>query len=129
MTPPVVRLVGVYDADGSLRGELAYALGKRLGRTSCALCDITHGLVRERADWRACREELPVPFVAFHRDDTPAELRSAIAAPLPYVAGELAGDAGYVLLVDAERLRDCEGAPDRLVVAIDAALDRYSSGA
>jgi hypothetical protein len=39
----VVRLVGVYDADGTPRGEIAYWVGARLGRTHCALCDITHG--------------------------------------------------------------------------------------
>jgi hypothetical protein len=47
------RLVGVYNANGSVGGELAYFIGARLGRAHCALCDITHGLVRERATWKA----------------------------------------------------------------------------
>src|SRR6478735_10675397 len=74
----IVRLIGVYDADGTVRGELAYWVGARLGRAHCALCDITHGLIRERADWKACRASLPVPFDTFHRDDQPEAVRGAI---------------------------------------------------
>ncbi len=60
--PCIVRLVGVYDADGTVRGELAYWVGARLGRRHCALCHITHGSVRQRPEWKACRAGLPVPF-------------------------------------------------------------------
>ena len=44
---PIERLIGVYDADGGLRGELAYVLGHLAGRAECALCDITHSAVRK----------------------------------------------------------------------------------
>ena len=63
----IVRLVGVYDADATFRGELSYWVGARLGRRHCALCDITHGTVRERPEWAACRTGLPIPFDTFHR--------------------------------------------------------------
>ena len=63
----VERLVGVYDADGTVLGELSYFLRARIGRAHCSLCDITHGRIRERADWRACRGRLPVRFTTYHR--------------------------------------------------------------
>jgi len=53
MADTVRELIGVYDADGTLLGEARYWIGARLGRAHCALCDITHGLFTERADWRA----------------------------------------------------------------------------
>jgi hypothetical protein len=120
----VVRLVGVYDADGSWRGELSYVVRKRLGRASCALCDLTHGAVRERADWRACRSRLPVPMTTYHRDDQPEALRSSlgVTAP-PFVAGEL-DDGRYVVLVDGTALAACAGEPERLVDAVTSALAR-----
>ena len=71
VTAEVTRLIGVYDADGTVLGELSYFLRARVGRAHCALCDITHGRVRERDDWRAERDRLPVPFTTFHRDDQP----------------------------------------------------------
>jgi hypothetical protein len=35
------RLVGVYNADGTLLGEVRYFVAARLGRAHCPLCDIT----------------------------------------------------------------------------------------
>ncbi len=115
----LTRLVGVYDADGTLRGELTYFVGARLGRAHCSLCDITHGRVRERADWRDCRDGLPVPFVTVHRDELPPSLVGFVAA-YPYVAAET--DDGPVLLLDGAALEACGGDPEALVAALEAAV-------
>ena len=115
----LTRLVGVYDADGTLRGELTYFVGARLGRAHCSLCDITHGLVKERGDWQACRAGLPVPFDTVHRDGLPASLVDFDAA-YPYVAAET--DEGPVLLLDADALEACDGDPEALVAAVEAAV-------
>ena len=75
--PPrrIVRLVGVYDADSTVRGELAYRVSARLGRRHCSLCEITHGSVRQRPEWKACPAGLPVPFDTYHRNDQPDPIR------------------------------------------------------
>jgi hypothetical protein len=117
--PTIRRLVGVYNADGSVRGELAYFIGARLGRAHCALCDITHGLVRERAEWKAFRANLPVPFDTYHRDDQPDGVRAAYAGELPVVLAET--DRGYVELLGPEELSACEASIDRMAEAIDGA--------
>lgn len=116
------RLIGVYDADGTVRGELAYWIGARLGRAHCSLCDITHGLVRERDDWKACRSELPVPFDTYHRDDQPSSVRSATRDAAPTVVAELEGGA-IVVLLGAVELDRCDGSGDRLVAAVEAAVE------
>lgn len=116
------RLVGVYNANGSLAGELAYFVGARFGRTHCALCDITHGLVRERADWKAFRAKLPVPFDTYHLDDQPDAVRAASTSQVPVVLAEI--DAGFEILVGPDDLVACAGSVDRLSEAIDAAATR-----
>lgn len=116
----VRRLIGVYDADGSLAGELRYWIGARLGRAHCALCDITHGLVRERADWRACRSTLPVEFATYHRDDQPDAVRAAAGDRAPVVVAET--DSGFVVLLDGTALDDCAGDPETLVAKVRDAL-------
>ena len=115
----VTRLIGVYDADGTALGELSYFLKARVGRAHCALCDITHGRVRERDDWRAERDRLPVPFTTFHRDDQPAVLRSAAGGAVPVVLAETA--EGTVVLVGPDELEACAGSPARLVATIESA--------
>ena len=117
---PVTRLTGVYHADGSLLGELRYVAGTIFGGAHCSLCDITHGRVREKAQWRAERERLPVPFTAVHLDErSPAEA-AASDGRTPCVLAHT-GDGVEVLLGPAE-LAACDKDPAALVAAIDAAL-------
>lgn len=116
----LIRLVGVYDADGTLRGEVTYWVGARLGRTHCSLCDITHGLLRERSTWRSCRDGLPIPFDTYHRNDQPANVRLALAGVAPAVVAETT--TGTVVLLGPRELDACQGSADRLVNAIEAAV-------
>ena len=120
--PVISRLVGVYNADGSIRGELTYWVGARFGRRHCALCDITHGLVRERAEWRLGRADLAVRFDTYHRDDQPDAVRAATGDRAPAVLAET-GD-GLVPLLGAEALDRCGGSVERLVEAVIDAVDR-----
>ena len=116
-TQRIVRLVGVYDADGTLRGEVSYWVGARLGRRHCSLCDITHGSVRQRPEWRACHAGLPVPFDTFHRNDQPAGVRSVAGGQAPVVVAQT--DVGHVVLLAPAELDACDGSTDRLVEAIE----------
>jgi hypothetical protein len=117
----IVRLIGVYDADGSIRGELAYWIGARLGSRHCALCDITHGKVRERADWKECKSSLNVPFETFHRDDAPREILQLPGLQLPAVLAQT--EVGYVPLLDPSELSQCNGSPESMVEAISRSAE------
>ena len=53
------RIVAVYNANGGIIGELSYVIKKVLGKTHCALCDISHGnSIKAKAQWR----ERPSPY-------------------------------------------------------------------
>ncbi|MBM3658445.1 MAG: hypothetical protein FJW95_02940 [Actinobacteria bacterium] len=114
----VVRLVGVYDADHTVRGELLYWVGARLGTAHCALCDITHGLVRAKRPWHEYRAKLPVPFDTYHRDDQPEAVRAL--GTVPVVVAETAG--GVRVLLDAADLESCGGSVDALALAVAVAI-------
>lgn len=120
MGEQVQRLVGVYDADHTLRGEVTYWVGARLGRAHCALCDITHGTFRERRDWQACRAGLAVPFETFHRDDQPVAVRDAAEGTVPVVLAETS--VGYVVLLGPRELEGCDGSVEAFSAALDRAL-------
>jgi len=118
----ITALIGVYNADGTLRGELGYWLGARLGRAHCALCDITHGSVRERADWKRCRTSLPVPFATYHRDDQPDEVRDAAGDHAPVIVADT--DRGLILLLGPDDIDVCHRSPERLVDTLTAAAQQ-----
>ena len=121
-TQRIIRLVGVYDADSTVRGELAYWVGARLGRRHCSLCEITHGSVRQRPEWRACQAGLPVRFDTFHRNDQPDPIRTAAGGQAPVVVAET--DIGHMLLLAFADLDACGGSIDRLVDAIERSAVR-----
>jgi hypothetical protein len=118
----IVRLIGVYDADSTLRGELGYWVGARLGRRHCSLCDITHGSVRQRPEWKACKEDLPMPFDTYHRNDQPDAVRVAAAGRAPVVVADTG--TSLVVLLDPAELVACDGSIDRLVDAIEQSAAR-----
>ena len=78
-------MVGIYNADGGVSGELRYALDKVLGRSDCGLCDLTHGWnAFGKRSWReACRAS-SVPIEMIHRDKA-TESQLAAAGSLPAV--------------------------------------------
>jgi hypothetical protein len=117
---PVRSLVGVYHANGTVLGELSYWVKARLGRGHCALCDITHGSVREKAAWRDCRATLAVPMTTVHLDERTPEVAAATEGRTPCVAAVT--DAGVEVLLSSEQLEACHGDPGRLAAAIDGAL-------
>lgn len=122
----IVALTGVYHAKGSLTGELTYWVGARLGRTHCALCDITHGLFRAKAEFARCREGLPVPFSAVHLDERSPELVAVTEGRTPCVVATIERDDGVTtqsVLLDPVLLERCDGEPEAFVVELEFAAD------
>jgi hypothetical protein len=122
MSGRVDRLVGVYHAEGSLRGELSYWIGARLGRAHCALCDITHGSFRMKEQWRECRARLPVEFETVHLDERPADLVTLTDGHTPCVVASV--DGAWVMVLGPDELDACEGDGDALIDAIVTTLAR-----
>jgi hypothetical protein len=117
------RFVGVYHASGTVIGELSYWIGARLGRAHCSLCDITHGRVREKAEWRACRDQLPVPFETVHLDERWPELEAVTEGRTPCVVADT--DDGLAIVLGPDELASFDGSPH----ALSAALAAVASGA
>lgn len=111
----VTELVGVYDADGSLLGELAYAWGKVRGTRHCGLCDITHALVRRKPEWDAMVARLPVPVRVLHLDELDDPLREAVGRT----------GAPVVLAAEGGSWRELVGAGD--LDAMDGSVDAFEA--
>ncbi|MCA1780859.1 MAG: hypothetical protein ABR500_11430 [Dermatophilaceae bacterium] len=109
----IERLVGVYDADGGIVGEVRYVVGHLLGRTECALCDITHSPVRRKRDWVRLVDELPVPVVAVHRNELPRELADVVVPDRLPAVYAVRGDGCAVEFVTRDELAGLDGSVER----------------
>ena len=117
----MIKLIGVYDADATSWGEFSYWIGARFGVRHCSLCDITHALFREKAQWLECQSRLEsnfdVEFETFHRNDQPDDVRACIDGKYPAVV--MRGDDGKVsIFMSASEIETCGASPEQFVAEI-----------
>ena len=120
------RLIGIYNADGGIAGELRYLVGKLTGE-SCGLCAITHGIVGKKGAFRTCANALSMPFDIVHRNERSPGLVEISGDHLPCVIGER-HDGTFVVLLDAAQLDACDGNVDRFAGLLANALASQASG-
>lgn len=107
-----MRYVGIYNADGTVLGELRYVVGKLRGTTSCSLCDITHGKVRPRKEFFTACAQAAIEIELLHRNEATSE-QLAAAGVLPALIAEVEGTWQCVLT--ASDLEECAGSPAQLI--------------
>ena len=102
------RILAIYDADFTVLGEIAYAIGKVTGTRSCALCDISHGLnPLGKKNWRSyCGTRPEIEWI--HRNDLDEEMRTSLACVLPCVVARDSTGCCHTLM-DSSELSDCNG--------------------
>lgn len=123
----IVELIGVYDADGTILGELSYWVGARFGVRHCSLCDITHSLFSEKPEWKECQRELAdeqgVEFKAYHRNDQPDGVRTLIDGNYPAVVARDEADQ-LNLFMDSSEISACGTSPEDFLAEIRRRLPR-----
>ena len=112
----VHKFVGLYNADGSLMGELRYACAKLTKATSCSLCDLTHGWNPfGKSSWkRACRD-FEVEIDLLHRDEA-LEVQLSAVDGLPAII-RLDGD-NWVQVLDSEQITSYSDSPRELLAVL-----------
>ena len=123
----MTKLIGVYDADATLLGEVSYWIGARFGVRHCSLCDITHSLFREKPQWRECQSrlesDLQVEIETFHRNDQPDDVRACIDGKYPAVV--MRGDDGAIsMFMTASEIDACGASPEKFAAEISRRLAR-----
>lgn len=116
----VDRILGVYNADGGLVGELRYIVGHMLGTVSCALCDITHSPIRRKREWDALVAELGIHVDLRHLNELDDRETAAVGDRAPIVLVER--DGMLSPLLDAAQLDALDGSVSAFGVAVRAAL-------
>jgi hypothetical protein len=103
----VNRLIGVYRADGGLRGELRYLIGHYLRGESCSLCDITHSPIRRKAAWDQSVADLGIPFDLLHLNELDESLSQFVGDRAACVVAETATER--IILINNDELMQLEG--------------------
>jgi len=123
--PNLVEVIGVYDASSSVLGELVYWLKARVFGDHCVLCRVTHTEKGPRDEWVTCQQRLPAPFVTYHRNDQPDDVRALGGTNLPTILARTSEGVREVL--DRDAIEECAGSPSALADAIMVRLVQLTS--
>ena len=103
----MIRIVGIYNADGSILGELNFAIGKVTGKSDCGLCDLTHGWnPLGKLSWRNACSASSIEIELVHRDELTSDQTEA-AGDLPAVIALL--DGTWRKLMSGEEISSFKG--------------------
>jgi hypothetical protein len=105
-------LIFIFDANSGVWDAFVDSAKKVLRINGCALCQITHGLVTEKSEWRECQEALGVPIEYLHKDELTDELRPLVEGKLPAIVADHEGE--MTLLLDARTISRCRGSVEDL---------------
>ena len=115
-----LQLIGVYNAKGSLLGELTYISKKILGLTHCALCDLSHGWSpREKASWKRACIQSSLELKLLHLDEiNEQQAQALITAPaiLVYI------DQKWQVIMESEEIEASQGDPQHLFKSLELKL-------
>ena len=119
------RLIGIYNADGGIVGELKYFFGHLIGVAKCELCDVTHSPIRRKASWdrlaRQLKAEYGLDFALEHLNERSEAETKASAGREPCVLAEYP-DGSLGMFLDRQELRVVDGDIDRFAKLVRARL-------
>ena len=120
-----IRLIGVYNADGGVIGELKYFFGHLIGIATCELCDITHSPIRRKASFDQLAGELKneygLDFALKHLNERTESETKASVGKEPCVLAEYP-DGSLGMFLDRQELRVVDGHVDKFSKLVRARL-------
>lgn len=102
---PIKKIIFVYNANSGKVNLYLDILHKIASPSTypCSLCDLTHGVFKERETWKAFRESSKIDMVFYHKDEFKQEFGSKFLAKFTYpLILEVVQDDFEVLISDKE---------------------------
>ena len=115
---------GIYNADGSFLGELRYSISKVIGKSSCSLCELTHGWNPfGKRRWKTVCKSSYLDIHLIHRDEATASQLKA-AGNLPSFITESEGN--WIQDMGTDRISERENQPSELVSELEDFFEKSS---
>ncbi|WP_288775173.1 hypothetical protein [uncultured Psychrobacter sp.] len=101
------KIIGIYNANGSLLGEMRYVFDKVFLKKHCALCDITHGMsYKAKRTWLEQAERFQIPIETLHLDEISNDIRQVVADKVPCVV--IVDRDSINIVMSSEELQACD---------------------
>jgi hypothetical protein len=121
-------LIGVYNADGGIVGELTYFFGHLIGVRSCTLCDISHSPIMKKSSFKALEQHLlaehRIRVRMIHLNERNQRELKASEGREPCMLLEYP-DQSISMFLDSTDLKALSGSVSSLKQLISSRLDLY----
>lgn len=121
-------LIGIYNADGGIVGELAYFFGHLIGVRSCTLCDISHSPIMKKSSFKELEKHLTqehgIVVKMIHLNERNEREQKASAGREPCMLLEYP-DETISMFLDSTDLKALSGSVSSLKKLISSRLDLY----
>lgn len=121
-------LIGVYNADGGIVGELTYVFGHLIGVRSCSLCDISHSPIKKKSSFKALEQHLlaehGIIVRMIHLNERNEREQKASEGREPCMLLEYP-DKSISMFLDSTDLKALSGSVSSLKKLISSRLDMY----
>lgn len=121
-------LIGIYNADGGIVGELTYFFGHLIGVRSCTLCDISHSPIMKKSSFKELEKHLlaehGILVRMIHLNERNEREHKASAGREPCMLLEYP-DETISMFLDSTDLKALSGSVSSLKKLITSRLDLY----
>jgi hypothetical protein len=114
------QLIFIYAAKSDILSNVPGSIKKMLGgSSSCSLCNITHGAIKEKRTWSEFISTLSPAPIVYHKDEVTKEVQSYLTdnnVQLPVVLEK--NENEYKVVFNHEKLNKCDGKEECLIELI-----------
>ncbi len=83
-----VKIYCIYNAEGSIIGEIKYLFNKYIKNIKCSMCDITHNSFSEKVEWEKKCRDFPFKIECLHLDELPNDIKNLVKNNTPCVVAQ-----------------------------------------
>ena len=105
-----VKIYCIYNAKGSIFGELKYLYNKFIRDIKCSMCDITHNTLSEKREWKKRCMVSPFKIECLHLDELPKDIENLVAGNTPCVVAKT--NSTNEIIIENEELIAMKGNVD-----------------
>ena len=122
----LMKLLFVYNANSGTINALLDAAHKivRPETYQCALCDITHGVFKEKESWLRFRESVKIPLEFLHKDEFLKAYKSKWLAKYEFPIVLAVTENGFEVVISKTAFVDIES-PEMLIAQVNKIIDSY----
>ena len=83
------KIYCIYNAEGSIKGELKYLYEKYFKDIKCSMCDITHGVFTQKKKWTSKCLASNLNIECLHLDELPNNIKNLVINNTPCVVAQV----------------------------------------